>query len=1397
MSGKNLKVNLIANTSQFKSAMSQTSNQIKLLNSEFKSAAAETDKYGNKLDSTGAKKKQLNGVIEQYRLRIKAIKNEQKHWTNELKKGNITEEQHSKKQQELARRLNNTEAQMKRYEGQLKRLNTEGKKTTMTFEQFDKKFRNVGRSMRDVGTTVGITAGVGFMAMKRVMTDVVGEAAELEAGMSEVQAVSGATTTEIKKLTDQSKDLGKSTVFTAKQASEAQANLARAGFKVNEIYDAMPGLLDLAASSNMDLGSAANITSNIIRTFGFEANKAGKVSDVLAKGAATAKIDVAGLGESMKTSGPVAKSLGIQFESVAGAAGIMADAGIAGSESGRMLRQGMLRLSKPTGEAEKLIKKLGINVFDADGNMKSLDKVVAELNRGLKGQSKQAKAAALATIFGSESTAGWSVLLDKGSKKLKDYTIELENSEGAAKEMADTMQDNAKGAITRMQSSLSGLKIELGEKLLPTLKDGADWVSNLAEKMSNMDEQTINTIAQTGLLVTAVLGVTTAVATLVAGVGAFMAFAGPVGLAITAGTALVGGLTAAIYKSNKETKKAEEVNLDHAKSLTDQASGLKKSADTFDKLSGKAKISNDELAKMYDLHKRMENAGNKDELAKLRSQYDALAKESGLSKKEIKRLFKANEEIIEQTPDVEQSISEQGNAFAKNTEKVKEYIENLEQMSLTELEQERFKALQNEEKALKNIEGAKQRIAFIDKQHNKLQEISNMSEKEQLDYAKGRLQEIAQEKVKGIESDQKKNALAKEEKILKEIINGELGKASELLTEERKELKGTIEDNEEKLEKLKLVDEQTANIYLQQAGINKKGEEGIIQLEKRISKNNEELSKLDQKLEKNGKLTQEEQKQYDKLVEQNGKLQEAQDYINKELDLYGSVNSLVESKKHLLSEATNEKIKELEKTHEIKSAEGDIINQIQEKQGKLVEEREQLELNRQKQGANKEEIDKQIAAIDTKLAKGDETIVQILDELGILEQVKDGIELNSSELQKFLEGLGYTTEEAGRLAKALVGETIDGMEQGAERAENAGKKTGEAHERGVGSTKGQNKSTAKDVADGTTSELDKGSPKANSSGKNKGDSHAKGLGSTRRLNVQTSAELKNSLLNELGKGDGDANSSGKKKGQAHKRGLDGTKGQNRSSGSALSNTVTNMLGRTTDGGGGRKAGTMFSSGISSRRGSARSSARGVASSGKSGLRINTSSAGTYFVSGFKGAIVSGRGSIWRTAWNLGKNALSALKRSIDSRSPSRETAKLGTFFGQGFNYAIDDSTKEAIKKSKNMGKKSVEALSGELDQHKQNFGKLALSMEQNKQVLKVEHSLDSKFDQFMNLLVNEKVKQDNPIKELLQATLQQNQLLMQLINKDFKAELAFDSVYQPIKRRLNEDQYSNFKQRRR
>src|SRR5690625_4236152 len=261
----------------------------------------------------------------------------------------------------------------------------------------------------------------------------------------------------------------------------------------------------------------------------------------------------------MEVSAPVAQSLGVEFESVAASAGIMADAGIDGSKSGRMLRQGMLRLSKPTGEAKDLLAEMGVNAFEADGSMKSLDGVVGELEKGMQGYDKQQRAAALSTIFGSQSTAGWTVLLEEGSDSLKEYTGDLEDSEGAAKEMADVMQDNAEGAITRMQSALSGLKIELGEKLLPALAEGADFIADFATGLAEMDDATIETIAETALLVTALLGVTTVVAGFVGGIGAFMMGAGPVGGATGAGILLAGAFGVATRIATKDLQKGSEV----------------------------------------------------------------------------------------------------------------------------------------------------------------------------------------------------------------------------------------------------------------------------------------------------------------------------------------------------------------------------------------------------------------------------------------------------------------------------------------------------------------------------------------------------------------------------------------------------------------------------------------------------------------------------------------------------------------------------------------------------------------------------------------------------------------------------------------------------------------------
>src|SRR5699024_6943261 len=214
-----------------------------------------------------------------------------------------------------------------------------------------------------------------------------------------------------------------------------------------------------------------------------------RVADVLDKGASTANTNVEQLGGAMKYAAPIANTLGLEIEGLTASVGFMSDAGIQGEQAGRQLRQGLLRLANPTKESAKLIDKLGINVFDADGNMKEMHDVVGELERGFKGMNPQARASALAILFGAESTAGWSTLLDRGSKDLKNYTKELQNSEGAAAEMAEVMQDNAKGAIIEFKSALEGAGIAASEHIIPAVTEITKKATELIRKFGELDEE--------------------------------------------------------------------------------------------------------------------------------------------------------------------------------------------------------------------------------------------------------------------------------------------------------------------------------------------------------------------------------------------------------------------------------------------------------------------------------------------------------------------------------------------------------------------------------------------------------------------------------------------------------------------------------------------------------------------------------------------------------------------------------------------------------------------------------------------------------------------------------------------------------------------------------------------
>lgn len=243
-------------------------------------------------------------------------------------------------------------------------------------------------------------------ALAGVATAAAKTGADFESQMSRVKAISGATGEEFEKLKAQAIELGAETSFSASQAAEGMENLAAAGFTTTETMEAMPGLLDLAAASGEDLASSSDIAAAALRGFGMEASEAGHVADVLAENANRTNSSVAETGEAMKYVAPLARSAGLSFEETAAAIGIMANAGIQGSQAGTTLRGAISRLSKPTDDMQNAMDDLGISFYDADGKMKSLSDQVGMLRNAMAGMTDEQKNNYLVTLYGQESLSG-------------------------------------------------------------------------------------------------------------------------------------------------------------------------------------------------------------------------------------------------------------------------------------------------------------------------------------------------------------------------------------------------------------------------------------------------------------------------------------------------------------------------------------------------------------------------------------------------------------------------------------------------------------------------------------------------------------------------------------------------------------------------------------------------------------------------------------------------------------------------------------------------------------------------------------------------------------------------------------------------------------------------------
>ncbi|HCD2895368.1 TPA: phage tail tape measure protein [Enterococcus faecium] len=381
-----------------------------------------------------------------------------------------------------------------------------------TFKDAQDAVKTFEEKSNSMTTAVGkVMQGTGAAMTKYITTPLIGVGVaaakvggDFEEQMSRVKAISGATGDTFEQMKQQAIDLGAKTAFSAKESAAGMENLASAGFSAQEIMKAMPGLLDLAAVSGGDVALASENTATALRGFGLEASEAGHVADVFARAAADTNAEVGDMGEALKYVAPVANSMGISLEETAAAIGIMSDAGIKGSQAGTTLRGALSRLARPTKAMQDTMDNLGVSFYDADGKMKPLKTQVELLKKAFEGLTPEQQQNALVTLYGQESLSGMMALIDKGPDTLGKLTKSLKDSDGAADDMARTMQDNMNSSIEQMFGAFESAAIVIQKLLAPSIKKVADVISGLVEKFVSAPESTQRLVVAIGAIAIAI-----------------------------------------------------------------------------------------------------------------------------------------------------------------------------------------------------------------------------------------------------------------------------------------------------------------------------------------------------------------------------------------------------------------------------------------------------------------------------------------------------------------------------------------------------------------------------------------------------------------------------------------------------------------------------------------------------------------------------------------------------------------------------------------------------------------------------------------------------------------------------------------------------------------------------
>jgi TP901 family phage tail tape measure protein len=420
------------------------------------------------------------------------------------------------------------------------------------------KFTKTGEKLSSAGQKLmPITLAVGGLA-----TAIVKTSADFEAGMSQVAAISGATGEDLEALTEKAKEMGAKTKFSATESAEALNYMAMAGWKTDQMIGGLEGIMNLAAASGEDLATTSDIVTDALTAFGMTAEDSSHFADILATASSNANTNVSMMGETFKYVAPVAGALGFSAEDCATAIGLMANAGIKGSQAGTSLRSMFTRLAAPPKECAEAMDALGISITNSDGSMKDLNEVMGDLRKAFDGLGEAEAAEMAKNLAGQEAMSGLLAIVNASEEDYNKLSDAIYNCNGSAESMAATMQDNLQGQLTILKSQVEGVAIQLGEVLVPIVKDVVAQISEWVTWFANLDQGTQKTIMKIAGVVAAIGPLLIVLGKLSTGIGSVLkigsslgsVFGGATGplLAIVAAIALLVAAFKDLWDNNEE-----------------------------------------------------------------------------------------------------------------------------------------------------------------------------------------------------------------------------------------------------------------------------------------------------------------------------------------------------------------------------------------------------------------------------------------------------------------------------------------------------------------------------------------------------------------------------------------------------------------------------------------------------------------------------------------------------------------------------------------------------------------------------------------------------------------------------------------------------------------------------